>query len=135
MTKQKQFLDKTAILAQRDIVTEDLYVPEWDAWVKIKMMTASERDHFEASAVQRDGKRTTINMQGIRARLCILCLVDEHGARMFSDEDEYALGAKSSAALDRIFTAAQRLNGLRDEDVEALAKNSGGDLLGALDSD
>lgn len=135
MSEQKRFLDKTAILGARDIVTEDVWVPEWDAWVKVKVMTASERDHFEAGAVQRNGKEITFNMQGIRARLCVLCLVDEAGNRMFSDEDEYALGTKSGAALDRIFSAAQRINGLRDEDVEALAKNSGGDRPGALDSD
>ena len=134
MTK-KQFLDKNAILGQSDIATEDLYIPEWGAWVRIKTMTAAERDYFEASTVTRDGKKMQINMQGIRARLCALCLVDEAGNRIFSNEDEYALGMKSSAALDRIFTAAQRLNGLREEDVEALAKNSAGGQRDALDSD
>ena len=123
----KKFLNKADILGQQDITTEDLFVPEWDAWVKIKMMTASERDHFEASTVQRNGKKVSVNLQGIRARLCILCIVDEDGKRMFSDEDEYALGTKSAAALNRIFTVAQRLNGLRDEDVDELVKNSNGD--------
>lgn len=126
MSTEKRFLNKADILGQQDIVTEDLFVPEWDAWVKVKMMTASERDHFEDSTVTREGKKTTLNLQGIRARLCILCLVDEAGNRMFSDEDEYALGTKSGAAIDRVFTVAQRLNGLRDEDVNALAKNSEG---------
>jgi len=122
----KQFLSKADILGQQDIVTEDLFVPDWNAWVKVKVMTAAERDHFEASTVQREGKKTSLNLQGIRARLCILCLVDEDGHRMFSDEDEYALGTKSGAALDRIFSVAQRINGMRDEDVAALAKNSDG---------
>lgn len=122
----RQFLNKADILGKQDIVTEDLFVPEWDAWVRVKVMTAAERDHFEASTVQREGKTTSLNLQGIRARLCILCLVDEAGNRMFTDEDEYALGTKSGAALDRIFTVAQRINGLRDEDVAVLAKNSDG---------
>lgn len=122
----KQFLSKADILGQQDIVMEDLFVPEWDAWVKVKVMTAAERDHFEASSVQREGKKISMNLQGIRARLCILCLVDGDGNRMFSDEDEYALGTKSGAALDRIFSVAQRINGMRDEDVAALAKNSDG---------
>ena len=134
MTKT-QFLDKNAILAQNDIVTEDLYIPEWGAWVKIKTMSAAERDYFEASTIARDGKKMQINMQGIRARLCALCLVDEAGNRIFSNEDEYALGTKNAAALDRIFTAIQRLNGLREEDVEALVKNSDGGQRGALDLD
>jgi hypothetical protein len=42
-----------------------------------------------------------------------------------SDEgDTFPLGGKSASALDRIFTVAQKLNGLRDEDVDELAKNS-----------
>jgi hypothetical protein len=54
-------------------------------------------------------------------------MVDENGERLFQEEDTFPLGGKSAAALDRIFTVAQRLNGLRDEDVEELAKNSSGD--------
>ena len=135
MNTEKRFLNKADILGQKDIVTEDLFVQEWDAWVKVKVMTATERDHFEASTVQREGKKTTLNLQGIRARLCILCLVDEAGNRMFSDEDEYALGTKSGAAVDRVFVVAQRLNGLRDEDVTALAKNSEGAPAEDLPSD
>jgi hypothetical protein len=135
MSTEKRFLTKADILGQQDIVTEDLFVPEWDAWVKVKVMTAAERDHFEASSVQREGKKISMNLQGIRARLCILCLVDEDGNRMFTDEDEYALGTKAGPAVDRIFTVAQRINGLRDEDVNALAKNSEGAPAEDLPSD
>jgi hypothetical protein len=52
------------------------------------------------------------------------CCDDENGERLFQEEDTFPLGGKSAAALDRIFTVAQRLNGLRDEDVQELAKNS-----------
>ena len=120
----KKFLTKQEILAKEDLKTEDVFVPEWDAWVKVRTLNASERDHFEAGTVQRNGKKTTTNLENIRARLCLLCLVDENGERLFQEEDTYPLGGKSAAALDRIFTVAQRLNGLRDEDVEELAGNS-----------
>jgi hypothetical protein len=120
----KKFLNKAEILAQDDLKTEDLFVPEWDAWVKVRTLNASERDWFEASTVQRNGKKVTTNLQNIRARLCLLCLVGEDGKRLFEQEDEFPLGGKSAAALDRIFTVAQRLNGLRDEDVDELVKNS-----------
>lgn len=119
----KKFLSKQDILALRDIKTEDVFVPEWDAWVRVRTLTAAERDYFEAATVQRSGRDVQMNLQNIRARLCALCIVDEDGKRIFADEDEFALGTKSAAALDRIFTVAQRLNGLRAEDVEALAKN------------
>jgi hypothetical protein len=133
--KKKRFLGKVDILGQQDIVTEELFVPEWDAWVTVKMLTAAERDYFEASTVRREGKKTTLNLQGIRARLCALCLVDETGQRIFGEEDEYALGTKSAAALDRVFRTAQRLNGLDDGQVEEMVKNSEGDQRAVLDSD
>ena len=120
----KKFLNKQEILAKEDLKTEDVFVPEWDAWVKVRTLNASERDHFEAGTVQRNGKKTTTNLENIRARLCLLCLVCEDGERLFAEEDTYPLGGKSAAALDRIFTVAQRLNGLRDEDVTELAGES-----------
>jgi hypothetical protein len=52
-----------------------------------------------------------------------MCLVDENGEQLFQHEDTFPLGAKSAAALDRIFQVAQRLNGLREEDVNELAAN------------
>lgn len=123
----KKFLTKAEILAKDDLKTEDLFVPEWDAWVKVRTLNASERDWFEASTVQRNGKKVTTNLNNIRARLCLLCLVGEDGERLFQQEDEFPLGGKSAAAIDRVFQVAQRLNGLRDEDVDELAKNSNGD--------
>lgn len=124
MAAAKKFLNKSEILAMDDLKTEDVFVPEWDAWVKVRSLNASERDHFEASTVQRNGKRVTTNLENIRARLCLLCMVDEEGNRLFDEGDTFPLGGKSASALDRIFTVAQKLNGLRDEDVDELAKNS-----------
>lgn len=122
----KKFLNKAEILAQDDLRFEDVQIPEWGgAWVRVRSMNASERDRFEAGTVQRNGRNVTANLENIRARLCILCLVSpESGERLFEEEDTFPLGGKSAAALDRIFTVAQRLNGLRDEDVDELAKNS-----------
>ena len=124
----KKFLNKAEILAIDDLKFEDVQIPEWGgAWVRVRTLQANERDRFEASTVQRNGKKVTTNLDNIRARLCLLCMVDEDGERLFQEEDTFPLGGKSAAALDRIFTVAQRLNGLRDEDVEELAKNSNGD--------
>ena len=135
MATKKNYLTKAEILAKDDLVTEDVFVPEWDAWVKVRTLNASERDHFEASTVTRNGKKVTTNLENIRARLCLLCMVDESGERLFQEEDTFPLGGKSAAALDRVFTVAQRLNGLRDEDVDELAKNSNGAQSADSDSD
>lgn len=121
----RKFLNKAEILAQDDLKYEDIQIPEWGgAWVRVRTLNASERDRFEASTVTRRGKSVTTNLENIRARLCLLCMVDENGERLFQEEDTFPLGGKSAAALDRIFTVAQRLNGLRDADVEELAGES-----------
>ena len=136
MAAEKKFLDKASILAQDDLKTEDVQIPEWGgAWVRVRTLNASERDHFEASTVQRNGKKVTTNLENIRARLCLLCLIDEEGNRLFDEGDTFPLGGKSASALDRIFTVAQKLNGLRDSDVEELAGESNAAQNGDSPSD
>ena len=124
MTSKRLYLTKAEILAKDDLVTEDLFVTEWDAWVRVRTLNASQRDWFESTTIQRNGKKITTNLANIRARLCLLCIVGEDGEPLFQQEDEFPLGGKSAAALDRIFTVAQRLNGLRDTDIEELAGES-----------
>lgn len=131
----KKFLSKAEILAKDDLKKEEVFVPEWDAWVIVQSMSASQRDRFEAGTVVRNGKKVTTNLENIRARLCLLCMVDENGERLFQEEDTWPLGGKSASALDRIFTVAQRLNGLRDEDVQELAGESSAAQNGDSHSD
>ena len=120
----KKYLSKAEILGQNDLKYEDVQVPEWgDAWVRVRSMSASERDHFEAGTVRGNGRSATTNLEHIRARLCIACVVDETGERVFAEEDTFPLGAKSAAALDRIFTVARRLNKMTEEDINELAAN------------
>ena len=136
MAAEKKFLNKSEILSQDDLKTEDVQIPEWGgAWVRVRTLNASERDHFEASTVQRNGKKVTTNLENIRARLCLLCMIDEEGNRLFDEGDTFPLGGKSASALDRIFTVAQKLNGLRDSDVEELAGESSAAQNGDSPSD
>lgn len=125
----KRFLTRGEILAKEDLIVEEVHVPEWgdDVWVRVRTLKASERDYFESTTLQRNGREVSTNLQNIRSRLCLLCIVDETGERVFREEDEYPLGGKSAAALSRIFDVAQRLNGFTKTDVEDLAKNSSAD--------
>lgn len=120
------------ILAAHDEHMEMVSIPEWgNLTVYVRIMTGAERDKFEADTVRTNGKDMKLNMINVRARLCVLCACDEKGKRIFLDADADALGDKSARGLDRIFSVAQRLNKLRKEDVEDLAKNSGSALSGA----
>ena len=113
-------LNKADILKVEDLVFETVDVPEWGGQVRVRTMTGTERDVFDSHFVSDGGK---VNLSNIRARLCAITLVDEKNIRLFNDDDLIALGKKSSAALDRIFGVAQRLNGLGPDVVKELAKN------------
>jgi len=114
-------LDKATILNTDDLPREELDIPEGGGSVFVRTMTGTERDAWEQSIVS--GGKT--DLTNIRARMCVRVLVDTEGNRIFDDTDAKQLGRKSSCALDRIFAAAQRLNGLSNDDVEELEKNSG----------
>lgn len=117
-------LTREQILGATDIITEVVPVPEWGGEVLVRSLSGAERDRFEASIVDVRGKRRSVNLLNVRARLVALAIVDESGQQVFRAGDVEALGAKSAAALSRVFDAAQRLSGLSDDDVEELKKNS-----------
>lgn len=110
-------LDRDSILNVVDLKPEVVEVPEWGGSLYIRMLTASERDKFEASCVGTGKKQ---NLTNIRARLVVLCACDEAGERLFTDGDAEALGRKSAAAVDKVFGACSKLNGFSSQDIEDL---------------
>lgn len=113
-------LTKEQILEAKDIDFESIDVPEWNGAVNVSVMSGFSRDKFESSLVGANGGT---NMHNVRARLAVACVVDDNGKQMFTDKDIAHLGNKSGSALDRIYSAAQRINKMTDEDVDGLAKN------------
>ena len=103
------------ILAAQDLPSQKIHVPEWGCLVNVRTLTGRERDRFE-------GQQSRDPYTDIRARLAVLCLVDDEGKQLFTAEDIPALTAKSSRALDRVFAVAVKLSGISKEDVEELKK-------------
>lgn len=129
-------LTKDQILSQMDLKHVDVAAPEWGGTVRLREMTAAERDDWEdfiLSGRSADGKIK--GLKNIRATLVSLCAVDEDGQRLFANEDMTALSGKSAAILERLFVAAQKLNSLTPADLEELEKNSSGAGAGDLPSD
>jgi hypothetical protein len=120
-------LGRDLILQAKDLPMERVDVPEWGGFVYVRTLTGMERDRFEADSLAGKGKDRHVSLRNIRARLVVLATCNERGERIFVDADVDAIGRKSSAALDRIFSVAQRLSRVSDDDVEDLAKNSEGD--------
>jgi hypothetical protein len=116
-------LSKDLILSSDDLPKELVSVPEWGGEVYIRCLTAAERDDWEASVMHMEGNKTKANMQNLRAKLVARTLCDEDGVRMFSDADVAALGQKSAAALDRLYTVAARISKISKQDEDELLGN------------
>ena len=110
-------LNKEYILAANDLPLECLAIPEWGGDVMVRTMTGADRDAFEASLSGKEGR-----MENVRARLVSLTLCDADGVRLFTDAEVAALGNKSAKALDRVFTIAQRINGIGTDAVDTAKK-------------
>lgn len=111
-------LRRDAILGADDRPRERVEVPEWGGHVYVRSMSGTERDGWEASFL---GDAENRGLRNARARLVVLCAVDEEGRRIFAEHDADALGEKSGLALDRVFKAAMRMNALGRAEVEKIA--------------
>lgn len=113
-------LNKESILAVQDLQTKEVPVPAWGGSVRLRGLSAGERESLEQEILDKNGKVVTKNL---RAKLIVRCAVDEDGNRLFTDADIEELNKKSSAAIDLLFLESQKLNGMSDKDVEDLAGN------------
>lgn len=129
-------MTKAQILSAPDIEFEDIdlaAVPGWGT-VRIKDLTAGERDKLEQSIVverteMHNGKavKKQVLRDNVRATFVAACVVDENLQPLFTKQDITALGQKSARALDTIFSAIRRRNGISQDDVTELEGNSAGD--------
>lgn len=123
-------LTREQILGANDLVFEDVEVPEWGGMVRVRCLTAAERDAFEAAIMRQTASGVQVEMTNLRAKLCAMTIVDEAGNRLFSDEDAKLLGQKSAAALQRVFDVAMRLSRFTQTEIDALAQNLKNDPRG-----
>lgn len=112
-------LTRDKILSSPDLPREEVQTPEWGGSVFVRTMSGSERDAFVHHCIEQKD-----DIRGLKARLLCLTLCDETGSRLFGDDDQEALDAKSSKVLDDLFQVAQRLSGLGEDEVEEIAGNS-----------
>jgi len=104
-----------------------LDVPELGGTVYVRGISSGERDGYEQSVMQLRGDKLVPKLSNARAKLIVLALSDEEGARLFSDADVTKLGEMPAKASQRIFDKARELAGLSEEDVSELEGNSGAD--------
>ena len=117
-------LTRDQILGAVDLHIEAVSVPEWGGTLYVRNLTGKGRDAFEGSRIKIKDNKVEMVHDNTRARLLALTVCDESGALLFSAEDIEALGEKNASTLDTLFDVAQRLAGLRPQDLEEKTKNS-----------
>lgn len=121
-------LTKDQIQAVEDLPAEVVPVPEWGGDVRVRAATALEMDNYDRSLVQtviEDGApRVHQNYENSRARLVVICVIDEQGNRLFDDRDAKWLGKKSTKAIDAIFERIMHLSGRGPKEKKEMKGNS-----------
>lgn len=108
-------LTKGDILATR-LKSEVVEVPEWSGSVRIRELSAAQRDSWDSTfKFDAKGEITPESIRNMRARLCSLCIVDENDMPLFSPTDSDQLGQLSGSALSRIYDVCRRINGMETE--------------------
>lgn len=120
------FLSRDAILAAEDRTYDEVECPEWGGAVRLRSITGGQRDRYEQSLVEQRGNNRQMNLRNARAKLIVLCAVDEQDRPLFTESDVAALSRKNAKPLDRLFDACRKLTGLSDDDVDKLTEDFGG---------
>jgi hypothetical protein len=120
------YLTRSAILTVDDSKFEDVPVPEWGGTVRVKAISGTDRDAFEAAMVEMKGSDITLKQENTRARFVSMTIVDCEGNLIMTPADVVALGKKSAAALSRVYDVGQKLSRISDKDIKELVKNSDG---------
>jgi len=110
-----ELLNRNAILSADDIKRVDVPVPEWGGTVRVRTMTAKERDAMMGESVLGDDGKP--NMENFRSKFLVRCIVGADDKPLFSAADIEALGAKSGAALERVYKQAETINDVTEEKV------------------
>ena len=104
-------LTREQILAARnreDRKPVKVSVPEWGGDVYLRVMTVGDQ-----AALSEDVKPVDMPVQ-----VLLHCLVDENGARLFTEEDADALAEEDFPLILRLFNEAAKLNGLTSKELE-----------------
>lgn len=100
------------LAARRDRKPHRFEVPEWGGDVFIRVLSAQDQMQLAEGTEQAD----------MPVKVLVHSLVDEDGARLFTDDDFAELAAEDWPIIMRVFQEAAHLNGLSTNELdEAMA--------------
>lgn len=115
---------RAVLLAAVTLPRETVSIPELGISVIVQGMSGAQRDTWEAGLIKGRGRKRQVSTENIRAKLVAQCCVHEDGRRVFTDEDATVLGTTRVDVLNRLFSVAQRLSGVSDDDVDELGSST-----------
>lgn len=129
-----QYGTKAQILKIKDIEFDELYIPEWKFTVRLRGVTAQERDDYESLLLEMRDGGASVALSNARAKFICSGLLNEDGSQMFTVREAAALGQKSAKAMERIFHRIRQLSGMTQDEEKELVKNSGAGLTDVSNS-
>ncbi len=134
-------LTREALLQKDDLKIEKVELSK--GYVFVREMTGHEKDIWEQSMLKQkpSGNKNKLieyetTLDDFRAKLAVVTVCDEEGNLIFKPEDVKMLNKMMSATnIEKIVTAAQRLNAISQQDRDEILKNSEADLNDSSNSD
>lgn len=117
-----EYATRDALLKRHVRRYRDCQLPD-GAIVRLQSITERERSEWESHIKIRRGQVTRESMQMMRARLIVLCLVDDAGQQILQPGDAAQILDWDSALSNALFEQCQEHCGISEADVEGLAKN------------
>lgn len=124
-------LSKEEFFARGGRRYETVPVPELgeDAEVRVRSLTGDEWEEYEQSLsetkVRGNKVEVKANNRHRRAKLLVMCVVDEDGQPIFDKRDVIRVSGMPAGALDRIYEVCERLCGQDSEAEERAEANFG----------
>jgi len=87
-------------------------------------LTSGEKDGYENSVVSVTAGSRQVKLTNARAVLMQLCIYNQHGCRMFAENEIGKLIGVPAVVADPILDVAKRLSGMGVGEIEELVKNS-----------
>lgn len=111
------------ILSATKLPEEQVPLPELgpSVFVTVRGMTGAQRSAFEQGCFEGKGKNREFSIKNVREKMVVACCYDG-AVKAFTDADIEAIGSVRADIIDRLFGVAQKLCGMKPEDVEDLGR-------------
>lgn len=112
------YLTAESILQSEDFAYADVDCPEWGGTVRVRSLSGAQRVTLK--------KAIDAGQSDIDEMLCVMCIVDGDGNRIFNQKQIGELSRKNTKAISRVAIRVLEISGMRDPDksVKDAEKNS-----------